>query len=132
MRIEHFVLQNANISFCGLYYVGDISWDNNYISQATNEEFIYSGKTCKGYNPYIVDEVSGNPFYYLALAQPRLFGLHVNQLPEKIKMDNNAEVSFSYELDKEGYLAKVTATYHGDYSRGYNDGESEIYEYTWK
>ena len=129
-----FTYDNSRLSSydCGYDYVGDISWDNNYISQATNEEFIYSGKTCKGYNPYIVDEVSGNPFYYLAIAQPRLFGLHVNQLPEKIKMDNNAEVSFSYELDKEGYLAKVTATYHGDYSRGYNDGESEIYEYTWK
>lgn len=129
-----FTYDNSRLSSydCGYDYVGDISWDNNYISQATNEEFIYSGKTCKGYNPYIVDEVSGNPFYDLAIAQPRLFGLHVNQLPEKIKMDNNAEVSFSYELDKEGYLAKVTATYHGDYSRGYNDGKSDIYEYTWK
>lgn len=111
-------------------YYGDISWDNNSISQSNNSEFIYCGKTCKGYNPYIVDYVDGNPFYNLAIAQPRLFGLHVNQLLEKIKEGNNDEISFSYELDKEGYLVKLTATYHSD--EVCDDGDTETYEYTWE
>lgn len=127
-----FTYDNSRLSSydCGYDYSGDISWDNDSISQANNSEFIYSGKTCKGYNPYIVDYVAGNPFYDLAIAQPRLFGLNVNQLLEKIKVnnDNNDEISFSYELDKEGYLVKLTATYHN----AYEDDESEIYEYTWK
>ena len=123
-----FTYDNSRLSSydCGYGYSGDISWDNNSISQSNNSEFIYSGKTCKGYNPYIVDYVDGNPFYNLAIAQPKLFGLHVNQLPEKIK--GNDEVSLSYKLDKEGYLVKVTATYHN----AYEDDETEIYEYTWK
>ena len=123
-----FTYDNSRLSSydCGYGYSGDISWDNNSISQSNNSEFIYSGKTCKGYNPYIVDYVDSNPFYNLAIAQPKLFGLHVNQLPEKIK--GNDEVSLSYKLDKEGYLVKVTATYHN----AYEDDETEIYEYTWK
>ena len=111
-------------------YYGDILWDNNSISQVNNSEFIYSGKTCKGYNPYIVDYVAGNPFYDLAIAQPRLFGLNVNQLLDKIKESNNDEISFSYELDKEGYLVKLTATYHSD--EVCDDGDTETYEYTWE
>lgn len=118
----------------GYDYKGSITWGKNGISEATilEGEIIYSGKSCKGYNPYMVYNVSTSPIEDLAVAQPRLFGLHVNQLPEKIKGDENDEVSFSYEFDKEGYLVKLTATYHGDYDKDYNNGESEIYEYTWK
>ena len=118
----------------GYDYKGSITWGKNGISEATilEGEIIYSGKSCKGYNPYMVYQVSTSPIEDLAVAQPRLFGLHVNQLPEKIKGDENDEVSFSYEFDKEGYLVKLTATYHGNYNKDYNDGESEIYEYTWK
>lgn len=131
-----FTYDNSRLSSYdfGSDYKGSITWGKNGISEATilEGEIIYSGKSCKGYNPYMVYQVSTSPIEDLAVAQPRLFGLHVNQLPEKIKGDENDEVSFSYEFDKEGYLVKLTATYHGNYNKDYNDGESEIYEYTWK
>ena len=120
---------------CGYDYSADISWENNCISEVTSfGKIVYSGNTCKGYNPYIVYNASSTPFYELAIAQPRLFGLHTNQLPKEIKGqaanggDHNIDIS--YELDKDGYLIKLTATHHS--SDFWDDGKIETYEYTWQ
>ncbi len=117
----------------GYDYNGSITWGKNGISQASNleGEIIYSGKTCKGYNPYIVYHVSSSPFDDFAVAQPSLFGLNDNHLPDRIKGDND-EFSFSYKFDNEGYLVELAATYHGNSNKDYEDGMTEYYKYTWE
>ncbi len=117
----------------GYDYNGSITWGKNGISQASNleGEIIYSGKTCKGYNPYIVYHVSSSPFEDFAVAQPSLFGLNDNHLPDRIKGDND-EFSFSYKFDNEGYLVELAATYHGNSNKDYEDGMTEYYKYTWE
>lgn len=117
----------------GYDYNGSITWGKNGISQASNleGEIIYSGKTCKGYNPYIVYHVSSSPFEDFAVAQPSLFGLNDNHLPDRIKGDND-EFSFSYKFDNEGYLVELAVTYHGNSNKDYEDGMTVYYKYTWE
>ena len=120
---------------CGYDYKGNISWDKNCISEVHYfGKIVYSGKTCKGYNPYIVSYACDSPFYELSIAQPRLFGLYDNHLPNEVKWqgENGSydNIDISYELDKDGYLIKLTATHQS--SESWENGETETYEYTWE
>ena len=92
-----------------------------------------SGKTCKGYNPYLIERIEP---YVFAFAQPALLGIKSNQLPDKMQAPYGATddgIIFDYKLDKEGYLEEITATFKnkGNWESG-SDGEVEIYNFKWQ
>lgn len=89
-------------------------------------EYIYSGKSCKGYLPlyeiFISDGIWGGIIY----AHPELIGLRCTQLPDqRIYYRNNYKHTqkYTYTFDKDGYLESCTKTYE-------DDGYPEVY--TWE
>ena len=91
------------------------SWDDDKLvkfseSGYDDNEFNYSGKTCKGYCPLFGDCVDD-----LAVVHPELFGVRTNQLPDyeisrdKYGYENRNELSYTFYSD--GYLESVTQTY---------------------
>ncbi len=94
------------------------SWDGDKLvmwnrSGDRDSELHYSGKTCKGYNPWV-------GLNSLAVAHPELFGCRTNQLPDyEIYRDcygTEERYEYSYTFYSDGYLESVTKTYeNGDY-----------------
>ena len=100
-----------------------IIWDGDKLVSATEDAYGYIRdytltyeKSCnKGYFPLLGDLIDVGHGFYLFLAHPELLGLRTTQLPKTMTStyeneDSNVD-SFSYELDKEGYISKMTTTY---------------------
>ena len=62
--------------------------------------------------PLLGDLIDVGHDFYLFLAHPELLGLRTTQLPASVTYtyDNESPetTSFSYELDKQGYISKIT------------------------
>lgn len=106
----------------------------------------YSGKTCKGYNPMLVQQVFKEE--QLMTAHPELYGLRSNQLINKVNMERKyfeyvyeeetdswkyvREYSIidvaehSYTFDDDGYIESCTVKTTEE------DGNTEIEIYTFK
>lgn len=125
-------------------YKRTYTWDNGKISKITttsgdysNEsvgEFIYSGKTCKGYFPLYVSYVLYEDDNYIFCAHPELIGMHCSQLPDKVYYKNSESTyEYSYTFDKDGYVESCTEVYT-DKSPSSNTTETytTIYTFTWE
>lgn len=88
----------------------------------------YSGKSCKGYAPFLAQ----NMFIQttLALAHPELFGLLTGLLPDSVcyhtYYTQRGVTYYSYTLDDDGYLASAT-----EYD-GRDDPHPVTRYYTWE
>lgn len=113
-----------------------IIWDGDKLVSATDEEYGHTTdmtltyeKSCKkGHFPPMCDLIyvgHGSPIFY---AHPELAGLRTTQLPASVTTirDNNSTdtVNYSYELDKQGYISKITITEE--------DSEPYTYTLTWE
>lgn len=106
-------------------------WDGDKLMEAEDYfTFSYSGKTCKGFNPIIIDlgdSFDSDPWCF---ACPELIGLKSNQLPDSYKWDNR-EAKVTYKFDSEGYVTEFTVLI-------YLDGNTETprwtmnYKLTWE
>lgn len=100
-----------------------IIWDGDKLVSATNDAYGYVNdytftyeKSCpKGYFPLFGVLIDVGHSLYLFFAHPELLGLRTTQLPKSITStyeDYDPYVdTFSYELDKEGYISKIITTY---------------------
>lgn len=102
--------------------------ERNGNNDVTTFEYIYSGKSCKGYLPvydiFIKEGVLGNLIY----AHPELMGLRCTQLPDqRIQRTSYHEYTekYTYTFDKDGYIESFTIT---DDDNGYTD----VYTFTWE
>lgn len=101
----------------------------NYSSIASpdtsNSTFTYDGTLCrKGYNPEIAVEIRLCADEALTLAHPELFGVRTMHLPATITYimsytDDTPKYSYSYKMDNEGYITKITCTDNNGYSYSY-------------
>lgn len=124
----------------GYDYQEKILWseDGKLLQDYGDGNLIYdSGKTCKGYNPYLVYRgMLHFGTYGLSLAQPELFGFRINQLPDKMEAPYGAEddgIIFDYKLDKAGYLEEITVTLKnkGNWVSS-PDGEVDVWKFKWQ
>jgi len=102
--------------------VDDYTWNNGQLTKVNQvvhfsegvssfeRTYTYSGKTCKGYFPVLVESIFHDG---LLTAHPELAGLRISQLPDQMFItDKNAEgeliekLTFDYTLDEEGYVVK--------------------------
>lgn len=109
-----------------------IIWDGDKLVSATNNAYGYVydytltyEKSCKkGHYPLLsnLTDVGNGSFLYFA--HPELLGLRTTQLPASVTytFDNKSPetTSFSYELDKQGYISKIIT----------KEENSEPYTYT--
>ena len=90
-------------------------WEGDRLARLADDANIdyrlyYSGKSCKGYAPFLVP----NMFIQtsLALAHPELFGFLTGQLPDSVcyhtYYTQRGATYYSYTLDDDGYLASAT------------------------
>ncbi len=100
-------------------------WDNDKLSNLNNYAcFTYSGETCKGYIPFIFEdlELENNPLY---LSNPELFGFKITSLPSKLENgDDDAAYYSSYKFDKDGYVESYKVLV------SYGDEEEDKCDYT--
>ena len=92
-----------------------VSGSQNYYDHVYDYTLTYEKSCNKGYFPLLGDLIEVGHGNYLFLAHPELLGLRTTQLPKTMSYtydnkDSNVD-SFSYELDKEGYISKMTTTY---------------------
>lgn len=92
-----------------------VSATKNYYDHVYDYTLTYEKSCNKGYFPLLGDLIEVGHGNYLFLAHPELLGLRTTQLPKTMSYtydnkDSNVD-SFSYELDKEGYISKMTTTY---------------------
>ena len=92
-----------------------VSATENYYDHVYDYTLTYEKSCNKGYFPLLGDLIDVGYGHFLFLAHPELLGLRTTQLPKTMaytydNKDSNVD-SFSYELDKEGYISKMTTTY---------------------
>lgn len=116
---------------------GYYTWDGDKLTSIRDsygtETFTYSGTCQKGYNPLIGLYV-GVYNDDLLIANPEVCGVQTKQLFTAHSYldvgygehDVTEQKSFSYKLDKDGYISKVTMRYSGD------EGYSFVYTLTWE
>ena len=100
-----------------------VSATNNYYDHVYDYTLTYEKSCNKGYFPILGDLINvGHSFIFLA--HPELLGLRTTQLPASVTYtsDNKSlgTTSFSYELDKLGYISKIIT----------KEENSEPYTYT--
>ena len=118
--------KSSDKSFTSCRY---FSWSGDKLSfgdyGGKYDTFTYEGHVCrKGYNPRIAAcVVADSP---LAVAHPELFGVRTMQLPATITSvystteDTVTNVTeYSYEMDNDGYITKITGTGEDGYSYSY-------------
>lgn len=108
-KILDFTWQNSKLTKVHQKYINDAG---EYGITETEEisEYIYSGKTCKGYFPYLPYSFFGDNFD-IFWAHPELIGLCNSQLPdEKYSKDEDFESTskYTYTFDKDGYVESCT------------------------
>lgn len=98
----------------------------------------YGNKKCSGYNPNASEFVDISP---LTIVHPELFGCIINTLPTKVIMENDkygemGSQEFTYELDKDGYIIKLTGKVKGtDFEDGNHEyifGNYYEYNFVWE
>lgn len=100
-----------------------ITWENGKIVKIDNCEFIYSGKTCKGYNPLFIREcgIHEEDLFY---AHPELAGCRCTQLPDKTIINREGTtgyktIEYTYKFDNDGYLLSCHEMESG-YTKGWS------------
>ena len=85
------------------------------------------GSSCKnGYFPIIADNIIYTDIdLVLLMAHPEIVGIRTTQLPVS---EDDGKVLYSYEFDKDGYVAKIIK----EYTSGYNKGVIETWDITWE
>lgn len=84
----------------------------------------YGNKKCSGYCPIVGEFVD---ISHLTKVHPELFGCITNTLPTKIIVEDDiygerGSQEFTYELDKDGYIIKLTGKVKGtDFEDGNNE-----------
>lgn len=109
------------------------TWENGKIIKNSYEsgeslEYIYSGKTCKGYFPlYGLLYYDENIFY----VHPELIGLRSTNLPDQLIMKNDEyKIDYAYSFDKDGYVDSCTETH--TFGTSNNETMTFIYTFTWE
>lgn len=106
------------------------TWDEDKLVSISEDddykyEITYNGKCKKGYFPYLGTIVGD--YEMLALVHPELQGWRTQQLPSKVAVYYNGEMryssTFTYEFDKDGYIAKIAQT---------EDGDTTTFTLTWE
>lgn len=99
-----------------------IIWDGDKLVSATEEygnritDYILTyEKSCKkGYYPFLCNMIDLGHGSFIYYAHPELFGMRTTQLPASVTANYSDsspyKVSYSYELDKDGYISKITFT----------------------
>lgn len=119
----------------GNTWTNEYVWDKDkLVSYNNDEQYIYSGRTCKGYNPLIFP----NDFsegYDLFLAHPELNGMRTQQLQDKVTTNysdgSTLVVDYSYTFDKDGYLETCTMNITNKYGSNVSTWKI-IYTFTWE
>lgn len=94
----------------------------------TTYEYIYSGKSCKGYLPAYAIFIYTGIFDDIIYTHPELIGLRYTQLPDQRKCRNSYEEyteKYTYTFDKDGYLESCTTSYD-------NSHYQTVDTYTWE
>lgn len=115
------------------YYTDSVKWDGDKITEQYYI-FSYSGKTCKGFNPVILE--LKNLFYgnYWLSACPELIGAKSNQLPDgfKYKNNDNKEAKISYTFDSEGYVTEFTIQFYYNGAPSTSHYDDSKHKLTWE
>ena len=121
-------------------YKGVNVWENDKLISVTQDygsyynicTFTYGdSRTINGYSPLVPKIISTDPLFTV---HPELAGMKTNQIfisETNTWTDNPDEVyitSYEYELDKDGYISKITSKNKMDEN---NTGKS-VYTFTWK
>ncbi|MCI5777587.1 MAG: hypothetical protein MR215_08255 [Bacteroidales bacterium] len=87
----------------------NFKWEDDRVVEVSDSQstvsFSYSGKVCKGYFPLTQFCACANEALFLA--HPELICLRTAQLPDKM-VNANAQYTFSYSLDADGYVTSCT------------------------
>lgn len=127
--IKHMSIENATFSYNSSKQIikmqnSDIftdvyTWEGDkFTSRTTYQigqdeytfEYIYSGKTCKGYLPIMI-EVVENDNHPLIEAHPEMIGMRCYQLPDQVyhkKYNCEYICKYTYTFDKDGYVESCT------------------------
>lgn len=114
-------------------------WDNGKVTKMdydkeSSEIITYGNETCKGYFPLMVAMIEDD--FKVMLAHPELVGMRTTQLPKQstYKEGNYEETAtFTYKLDKDGYLESCTANnIEKDGSGGITDTYTITYTFKWE
>lgn len=123
------------------YNINKYTWENGNI---VNYKEISEGNTynCTYYtdmpNKHSVFDVDALGFddailaeygNLLIMAHPTLFGLNNKNLLKSVTDSEGYTVSFTYELDSDGYPTKITETWK---ESQYDSGSREVYTLTWE
>lgn len=111
-----------NFSFS---WIGDEIKSINH--ESYYESYIYKRSiTCKGFFPILLclDAAWELDECYLLMVNPELASIKTNTLPDASVNADESRITYTYELDNEGYLRKMCKQYSG--------GTSTYYIFTWK
>ena len=125
------------------YNINKYTWENGNIVKykVDNEGDIYN-YTCTYYtdmpNKHSVFDVDAQRFddailaeygNLLIMAHPTLFGLNNKNLLKSVTDSKGYTLSYTYELDGDGYPIKITET---EKKNQYDSGSPEVYTLTWE
>lgn len=126
--IKHMSIENAIFSYNssnqiikmqnGGMFTYIYTWEGDKLTSRTYKmgdeedtfEYIYSGKTCKGYLPIMIKDVEDDN-HPLMEAHPEMIGMRCYQLPDQVYYKrNNYEYTrkYTYTFDKDGYVESCT------------------------
>lgn len=116
--------ENGNIVKYKVYDEGDIYYTCTYYTDMPNKHSVIDVDVQR-FDDAILAEY-GN---LLIMAHPTLFGLNNKNLLKSVTNSEGYTLSYTYELDGDGYPIKITET---EKENQYDYGSPEVYTLTWE
>ena len=123
--------------------INNYTWENgNIVKYRVDSEGDIDNYTCTYYtdmpNKHSVIDIVAQEFNeailggycdFLVMAHPTLFGLNNKNLLKSVTDSEGYTLSYTYELDGDGYPIEVTET---EKENQYDSGSQEVYTLTWE
>lgn len=124
-NINKYTWENGNIVKYKVDNEGDIyNYTCTYYTDMPNKHSVFD-VDAQGFDDAILAEY-GN---LLIMAHPTLFGLNNKNLLKSVTDSKGYTLSYTYELDGDGYPIKITET---EKKNQYDSGSPEVYTLTWE